>query len=60
MDNINVCYLHKQDTNKWQWFIADIYGRAIVKCTEEFNNYEEASKDYEHHGDEFKARLVIV
>ena len=56
----NVCYFHRQEDNKWMWFIADEYGRALIKSTDEFNTYEEVSKDYEHHGHEKEVKLLYV
>jgi hypothetical protein len=56
----NVCYFHRQEDNKWQWFIVDEHGRAIIKSTDEFNTYEEVSKDYEHHGHTLEVKLLYV
>jgi len=55
----NVCYFHRQEDNKWEWFIADEYGRALIKCTKNFNTYEEVSKDYADNGHELEVKLTF-
>lgn len=55
----NVCFFHRQSDDKWLWFIADEYGRALVKCVEPFNDYEEVQMDYNHHKNEILDRLQL-
>lgn len=57
--NANVCYLHKQDVNKWQWFLADSYGKAILKHQEEFDTKEEAEASYEQNKEEYNKRVTV-
>jgi hypothetical protein len=60
MNKVNVCYLHKQESNKWEWFLADDYSRALIKCREQFNNIEEAKMDYDLHHEELETHLTIM
>lgn len=61
MDNVtgNVCFFHRQSDDKWLWFIADEYGRALIKCAEPFNKIDEARTDFDLHKEELNKRLVI-
>lgn len=55
----NVCFFHRQSDNKWLWFIADSYGRSIIKSVEPFDTYEDAIMDYDIHKDELLARIDL-
>jgi len=53
----NICYFHKQQDNKWEWFIADEYGHALIKSLKQFDTYEEVSKDYKDNGHKLEVKL---
>lgn len=56
---VNVCFLHKQDTGKWQWFLADQHGKALLKRIGEFDSIELAQADHEKNKEQYEARLNV-